>query len=104
MIQPEQRIPLIYWPQGTLLIDRLRETSVPGVFEYPLSYIANYATELLACSDDPDGKVKFGIGTNVAFTPQFTLSVGRYSHALDRAKPLAQVSGDEETTEICVKG
>ncbi len=104
VIHPEQRIPLIYWPEGSLLIDRLRETNVPGVFEFPLSYIANYATELLACSDDPDGKVKFGIGTNVAFAPKFTLSVARYSHALDRSKPLAQVNGDEETTEICVKG
>jgi AAA ATPase domain len=104
VIQPEQRIPLIYWPEGSLLIDRLRETNVPGVFEFPLSYIASYATELLACSDDPDGKVKFGIGTNVAFAPRFHLSVGRYSHALDRTRPLAQVNGDEETTEICVKG
>ena len=104
VIQPEQRTPLIYWPEGSLLIDRMREKNVPGVFEFPLSYIANYATELLACSDDPDGKVKFGVGTNVAFAPKFTLSVARYSHALDRTKPLAQVNGNEETTEICVKG
>ena len=104
VIHPDQRIPLIYWPEGSLLIDRLRETNVAGVFEFPLSYIANYATELLACSDDPDGKVKFGIATNVAFAPRFTLSVGRYSHALERTRPLWQVTGDEETTEICVKG
>jgi hypothetical protein len=104
VISPEQRIPLIYWPEGALLIDHLRETNVPGVFEFPLSYIAGYATELLACSDEPDGKVVFGIGTNVAFAPRFSLSVGRYSHALDRLIPVAQVDGDEETTEICIKG
>jgi hypothetical protein len=104
VIYPEQRIPLLYWPEGSLLIDRLRETNIPGVFEYPLSYITGYATELLACSDEPDGKVKFGIGTNVAFAPRFALSVGRYSHALDRPIPVAQVDGDEETTEICIKG
>ncbi|MCA9130469.1 MAG: hypothetical protein KDB22_25445, partial [Planctomycetales bacterium] len=88
----------------TAIGNRMRETNVPGVFEYPLSYIANYATELLACSDDPDGKVKFGIGTNVAFPPKFTWYVSRYSHALDRTKNLMQVNGDEETTGICVKG
>ncbi len=104
VIQPEQRTPLIYWPEGSLLIDRMRETNVPGVFEFPLSYLANYATELLACSDDPDRKLKIGIGTNVAFSPKFTLSVARYSHSLDRIKPLAQVNGDEEATEICIKG
>lgn len=104
VIHPEQRIPLIYWPEGSLLIDRLRQTNVPGVYEFPLSYIAGYATELLACSDEPDGKVKFGIGKNVAFAPLFTLAVGRYSHALDRPTSLAQVDGDEETTEICIKG
>ena len=104
VIYPEHRNPLIYWPEGSLLIDRLRETNVPGVFEFPLSYITGYATELLACSDELDGKVKFGIGTNVAFSPRFILSVGRYSHALDRSIPVAQVDGDEATTEIGIKG
>ena len=104
VIQPEHRVPLIYWPQGNLLIDRLRETNVTGVFEFPLSYLTNYASELLACSDDPDGIVNFGIGTNVNFVPRYTLSVGRYSHALDRAKQPTHKNGDEETIEIFMKG
>lgn len=103
VIQPESRVPLIFWPDGSLLIDQMRETNVPGVFEYPLSYIKNYATELLACTDDPDGKVRFGIGHNIAFSPRFTLSVARYSYSLERCKPLPEIDGNEDTTEIRVK-
>lgn len=103
VIQPDQRSPLIYWPKGALLIDRMRETNVPGVFEFPLSYIANYANELLACSDELDGKIKLGIGMNVTFAPKHTLSIARYSHALERTIPLSQIDGDEETTEIRLK-
>ncbi len=98
-ILPDKKPPLVYWPDGPLLIDRMRDTSVPGVFEYPLSYIASYATELLACSDDPDGKVKFGVGTNVSFTPNFPFAIARYSHSLTLRR-----NQDEESIEVCVKG
>jgi len=103
VIQPESRAPLIFWPYNSLLIDQLKETNVPGVFEYPLSYITSYATELLACSDDPDGKVQFGIGHNVALRPKFTLSVARYSYALERVRPLPDTEENQNTTDICVK-
>jgi hypothetical protein len=104
VIQPDQRRLLLYWPEGHLLIDRMRETNVPGVFEYPLSYLTSYAGELLACSADPDGTVHFGIGYSVAYSPKFRFSVSRYSHGLEKVPAITLGQSEQVSTEICVKG
>lgn len=104
VIQPENKFPVIYWPEGPLFINKLRQTKIPGVYEFPLSYLSGYATELLACSDDPDGRVRFGIGMNIAFTPKFSFSISRYAKKVDRTKPLNKVNGNEPSTELCIHG
>ena len=84
VVQPDHRAVAVYEIDNWQFLETTHLTKLGSVSELNLSSISTYAAGVLAQSDDPDSKVKFGVVLGNTSTPVFEWSVSRYSRYLKK--------------------